>query len=271
MAYRRRYGRRSRIKKVSVAKIKYSRPTARNQKRQILSNKSQITKLAKIVRQQRVYTDWFLTSNNIIPTSSWFIQPLTNPGDWRPALRTSLTVTDSVSTTLLSTQIYFAVYNNGPASAQCNVYLVSPAHESADRNPFVEGPIEKTEFMASNDGSQCITLNRDVFKIRHHKSFLLTTVNPGEGLPAAPVLNFPGDPRTCYKKWSTSYRTNFRLMAPTGLVDPGGQYLPQKWRSMQIEQLPYHRRVYFMIHVVTANPGGVAFYWHQHAVCVNSD
>lgn len=274
MAYsryaRRRFGGRRVKRKVSLAKMKYGKSSASNQKQQIISNKQQITKIAKQIRQNRVYTDYFLT-NEYTATGGWWATPLTNPGDWKPGLRTSETVVDSVSTHLLSCQIYLSLYNKGPGTSHVNVYLVSPANESADRNPFVTHPVIYTEYVASLDGSQCISINRDVFKIRHHKSLMLTTVNPGEGLMTPAPVQYPGDPRTTYYKWATGYKTNYRLIAPTGLVDAGGVYKPQTWKTMQIEQLPYHRRVYLMIHCVTENAGGVELYWHQHSVCVNTD
>lgn len=270
MAYRRRrFSRRRR--KISVAKVKYQRPTASNQKRQILSNKLQLNRLSAIVKSNMVYTDWMLTNNYTVPDGSWFVQPLSNPGDWTSALRSSTAVNNSQSTFMQSARLYFAAYSSGVGASHVNVFIVSPASESADRNPFVSGPTIYTEYVGSHDGSQCITLNPDVYKVHHHKSVLLTTCNPETGIPATLPVMFPGDPRTTYSKWFTGYKTRHKITSPTGLMDSGGVYQPQNWRSVQIEQLPYSQRMYFLIHVATQNTGGVEFYWHQHVVCKNSD
>lgn len=271
MAYSRRSRHRRAGRRVSVAKVKYQKPSARNQKAQILSNKLQLNKLARTMKRNVIYTDWALTNNYGLISGEWFCQPLNSPGDWSPMLRTSASMQLSQSSFFESARVYFALYGTGIGTTHANLFIVSPASESADRNPFVSGPAIYKEYIASTDGAQCITLNRDVFKVHHHKSILLTTVDPGIGIPTTAPVQFPGDPRTTYYKWGTGYKAGFKIAAPTGLMDTGGVYQAQNWRTVQIEQLPYSRRFYFICLIKTDNPGGAQLYWHQHVVMKNSD
>lgn len=236
-------------------------------KKRVYRNSKAIGKLKHYVRSQRVYTDWSLSGTFLVPPNTWFIQPLTGPGDWSPWGRQSEAVIESKKTQLVSARIYFSGFMTDQEPLAVNVFIVTPASASASRNPFVTGPQNVKDYIISSD-QQVINLNRQVFRVISQRSLLLSNTSPGGGVvvPAAQA----GNPNTTWFKYNTGYKTNFPYKQAIGDINPAGDYVAKSWRNHQIEDLPYSHRMYMMI-FVGGGGHGLSFNWHQTTVCMNSD
>lgn len=92
--------RRGGARRSSLTKTRYQPPTARNQKRQILSNQSAIKRLQRTTRRHMIYTDWQLLTTIQPINNSWTVQWLCNFPQWASVLRGDQGVTRGTHTFL---------------------------------------------------------------------------------------------------------------------------------------------------------------------------
>ena len=262
-----KYARRGhRHRRSTYTKAARQRPTARNQRRQIMANARAVGKLTHRVNSLKVWSDWALTNNTQLSTGTWFVQPLNNYGDWASWGRANVNTNEAKKTFWQSAKIYFGLYMIDNLPTVINIFIVTPAHESANRDPFVSGPQVYRDYVQSEDGCN-IYLNRDVFRVISQKSILLSNVNPTV-ITTQPTI--AGNPNTCWARYSTSYKTHFPVRQALGDMDAGGVYIPRTWRSKLIDSEPYYRRFYFMVQV-SGTGAGCSFFWNQNCECYNSD
>ena len=123
----------------STTKVKFQRPTAGNQKRQILRLSRQVAKNTRFVNNQKIFTDWQWYAgadtgiSRPLATGTWYAYELTNMARWLPCLRQS-------DQTNLASKIYAARMQMnlrldiGDVNQRTclNVFLVSPRKSSVD-------------------------------------------------------------------------------------------------------------------------------------------
>ena len=255
--------------------MKYQRPTAHNQKRQILKNTRAVTRLAKVVKDTQIYTDWQYTKEYTIAPGSWLCDGLMNCPDWTQWGRTSEPSKDSASAWLQRYMCYFGVYTTGPSVTRVHIFLVTPTREQASRDPrpVAAGgggsPVVYKEFVSSNDGAMCMYLNQDVFRIHAHRVMQLTVEQPGAAPPANPP-DAPGNPYTTYKHLYIRSKSGVRIRYPVGVLNQG-TYDGVPWAKTPQEYHPYSQKMFLMMYCETGNAGGVKVAMHNNITIRTSD
>ena len=122
----RKTGTRRRHNGNSYMKVKYQRPTAKNQKKHILRNTKIVNQLAKIQLSKRVYTDWQY-GGTLIPTATdkWKITPLTDLALWEPVLRQSENTETQTKTYIRNMSINLRFSLNSKDYVYMSVFIVT--------------------------------------------------------------------------------------------------------------------------------------------------
>lgn len=258
----------------NATKVKFQRPTARNQRKQIMSNALAIKHLRRVCLPKQVYCDWQLTSAIFATldagnfTRTWGCVPLTNFPGWSQCLRQDDNVGESSTTFVRNLSLNLRYILGNSSYANFNVWIVTPRKDANDRdwpaqiNSGVD-PVSPTEFTESPNAFN-MRLNSALFKV-HFASYrtltettLFQAVNP----------NFPaGNPNTTWAKGSVNIKCNINVRQP---IRSGS------WRQLLYNALPYYQRYYMLVCIVQNAPAdvqlntGAQFTFDQLATTINS-
>lgn len=255
--------------------VKWQAPTAKNQRKQIMSNAKAISRLYKIAVPPQVYCDWqlFGTLNSRLDagnfTTTWQAFPLMSFTDWAAVLRQDDNVTESSSTQVKRLSINMRYVLNRSDWANFNIWIVTPRKDASNRDPatdFAAGnlPVQGTDFTSGPDGF-CIRLNPAMYKVHFasYKTLTETTLFQG-ALPLAPA----GNPNTTWSKGQANIRCNAKVRAVTN---------GNSWRQLPYQSLPYYQNYYLLCAIVQNAPQatpagqGAFFSFDQLATTVNMD
>ena len=87
------------IQLVSVNKVQMRKSSAKNQRKQIISNSQAITSMVKPYLKNIVYTDYQLASSDALNRNAWVNVSLTNVEVWQPVMRRSIAIQNTKTTT----------------------------------------------------------------------------------------------------------------------------------------------------------------------------
>jgi len=257
---RRRYG-----SSMRYARVRFQKPSAHNQRRQIMANTRAVEKLQTRTRKHLVYTDYKLSSE-INPTwNTWFSYALTQPSLWLPVLREDQTVQRSSHTFVRRMQLNMRAWL-GPVTDETvyfNIFIVSPRWQS----PQVQVPTTiDQDFIQGGVGFNC-RLNPARFKVHASKYITLTVPSAGSS-GAGPTV--AGNPFTTYRKWQWNIDLKFPITQPTQTGLP----VTNSWKDKDIVDLPFYNRYYLLVYTAHEGVAGVGFptvSWDALFTCVNSD
>ena len=247
-----KFARSNRRKRTSVAtRAKYQKPTARNQKSQILGNALAIRTMKKLMPQP-IYTDWQYSDvlRSAVPDTSFsettrFVQLMSpyDPDDlaelWQPVLRQDENVIESSATKVLRMQLNLR-YRLGQSNwAQFTTFVVSLRRDATDTNP---ANLVKGEDYIVNAGDDFnVRLNPAVFKVHYARNVSL--MYNAWVQPAATVGQtvFAGNPNTTFAKGQVNMKLNFNIRQPTR---------GESWTKMFQSQMPPSQRMFLITFIV---------------------
>lgn len=259
----------------NATKIKYQAPTAKNQRKQILTNANAIRRLYRVAMPKQVYCDWQLVGQQFARldagnyTTTWQAFPLMSVLDWQAVLRQDDNVVES-STTMVQRLCLNLRYILGQSSwANFNVWIVTPRKDAANRDPTAEIaagniPVQFVDYI-EGPNAFCLRLNPALYKV-HFASYrtLTETTLFQSALPLAPA----GNPNTTWAKGQANIRCNAKLRSPTG---------GDAWKSLPYMAIPYYQRYFLLVAIVQNAPQavgvnlGAQFAFDQLATTINSD
>lgn len=237
----------------TVAKVRYQRPTAKNQQKQILRNARMVTKLYKAALSSRVFCDWQFVGQcrASVPDPTgfnrdWFCFPLTDYAQWGPVMRRDQNVSES-STTMVDRMVINMRYQLQAASwAQYNVFIVTLRKDSANNDipaRFAAGqfPTAGVEYVEGPDAFN-FRLNPAVYKV-HYASYKTLTQNT----LLLPANNPAGNPFSTWDKGQATVKAGINVRMPV---------LGQAWTQLPYMQQAYYKRYFMLVAIVSdANAG----------------
>ncbi len=251
-----------RTKKFSpnFSRIKYQPPTARNQKRQILSNANLLAKLSRQVRTHKVYTDWHFSRS--LDTGQWAVVELTDFSTWNAVLRQDLNVQTSSHTFIKRAQLNFRYALMGGDYAGYNLFIVTPRKQAGDRDPFLTPPLQGQEWIENSEIQGFnIRLNSAIWKV-HYARYITLTAN---AFSSAPAANPVGNPYSTWKKDQVDLPLNIKVAKPTFQGETG------TWKDVRFDQLPYYQKYYVMLYSAISGEGTrPTCVFDAQIVCINS-
>lgn len=227
-----------------IKRARYQKPTARNQKSQIMGNAMAINSLRRLVPPP-VYTDYqycrgygpFFGSD---PTefSSILCDKLMNLTQWLPVLRRDSNALESTTTLVKRMQLNIR-YNLGQANwCQMTTFIVSLRRDAANRTPDDTATlVENDDFIVSTQEGFNARLNPAVFKVHYVRNLSLMSASWKELETTVQNQVFTSNSATTFAKGQVNMKLNFRIRQPT---------TPQNWKVMTQDQLSPHQRLYIL-------------------------
>lgn len=264
-----------RRKRASLAtRAKYQRPSAKNQKRQIVSLAKQVAKNTAHINSQKVFTDFQwgdlqAPSKGIVQamsTGTWYAWPLTDFSRWGPVLRTDSNVMESSKTYCVRCQLNVRC-NIGDVSqlAYVNVFVVTPRKDAIDSitlQPPTIGQMQQlvqgTQFIESNQNEGAnVRLNTSQFKVHAAKYITLTPNAPTEPLPQGQSV---GNPFATWRKWQWNIPLKFSVRMPVN----------RPWHNIPLDDMAYYQRFYLLAYAThIGGTTGPLLYADSLTTCIN--
>lgn len=257
--------RRRRPRASTVTKTKYQRPTAKNQKYQILSNAKKIAYLSKITKAQRLFCDWQFSSDifgDIDPagnfTTFWGIRSLMDFPSWRPVLRTSEAVEVAAKTYMSRMQLNMRYTLNAADWAQITIFIVTPRKYATSQTPLTVPPVKGQGYI-ENTQSFNPRLNPAMYKVHYCRNLTLT--KNAFPTPAVGIVDV-GNPSTTWAKGQINLPLKFTVRSPytLGYVPPPAppNAPDNEWKTLRDVNLPYYQRYFLMAYITQRAPQGTA-------------
>ncbi len=251
----------------NIAKVKWQAPTAKAQKSQILANARLLAKHSRLLRRQKIWTDYQYAAA-LMPTSSghWAVARLTDfPVNWVSVLRQDANVNESSHTFIQRLQLNLRGYLGDADFAYFNIFIVSKRKNAAEYDPFSTAPTLDTEYVENphNQGTN-IRLNPAIYKVLYSSYRTLTSNTLGNAaIPADTV----GNPRTTYFKQQVTLPVRMSVTAPTVASSTTGS----SWQEVRFENLPPYHQIFIMIHASWGGTGTISptFGFDQLATAIN--
>ncbi len=237
----------------NTTRIKYERPNARNQRKQIMTNAQSIKRLYQMTMPKQVYCDWQYFGQafaQVDPTGSftrtWGAFPLMSFGDWGQCLRqdenTFVASTTSVERLAINMRYLLGASNY----AFFNVFIVTLRKDAANRDPpqeFAAGilPTNLVDFIESPYASN-IRLNSALYKVHFASYRTLTDNNLTE--PVRPGA-MSGNPNTTWAKGQCNIKCKANIRQP---VRSGS------WRQLPYQAIPYYKRYFLIVQITSQSP-----------------
>ncbi len=260
----------TRKRRTSVyTRARYQRPTAANQKRQIMSNAVAIRQIRSLIPS--VYTDWQYTGNFAAdisgsPNSTFTIlnTELMSPQLWAGVLRQDSNVEEASSTIVRRMQLNLRYALNESNYAQVTTFVVSIRKDAANRIINQSNLNVGEDYIYSTADQFNPRLNSSVFKVHYVRNITMTQnglFNPAATVGSTDLATSPG---LTFAKGQVNMNLNFRLRQPLGT----------KWRDMDQSQLAPNQRLFLLTFVsqqsdsATSNPPEID--WDAMYTCYNS-
>ncbi len=249
------------------ARVRYQKPSARNQRSQIKSLARIAVRNSKLIRAQQTFTDYITGGTATYGFPSQQIFDLMDIASWTPTLRQNLDVITQQRTYIRNMHFNWFMETQAVNNlTQTTMFLVSLRPTASTWTPAA-GLIENQEW-ASQGTQNAVVLNSGIFKVhwtRHWTTFPTTAdgYNPGGPLDGANLLVPNGDPSDRIRKGRINIKSRYSIRAPAA----------GPWKQMTAAQLPPHRRLYFLIFANQATPLATqsSFNWGLKVTCVNAD
>lgn len=235
----------TRRRRTSVAKrTRFQKPTARNQKSQIMGNALAIRSLKRLMPPP-VYTDYQYSAGYgpfFQPTpadySSILADKLTNFTTWVPVLRQDQNAIAS-STTLIKRMQINMRYDLGQSDwVQATTYIVTLRRDAANRDPSDASTlVEGQDFIVSTQQGQNARLNPAVFKVHYVRNVSLMSNSWRQTTATVGGSTFASNSALTFAKGQVNLNLNLKVRQPTAGAN---------WKTMTTEQLTPSQRVYIL-------------------------
>lgn len=262
--------RRGGTRRSSLTKTRYQPPTARNQKRQILSNQSAIKRLQRKTNRHLIYTDYQLSTTVQPVNNSWSVQWLMSFIQWNSVLRGDIGVQRGSHTFLKRMQMNLRWVLNGADYVSFSCFIITPRRWVADRIfdaaiPGSTPPVLNEDYIESpfSQGAM-IRLNPSIFKV--HWSRYITLTSSGLHQAAVPA-DTAGDPRTTWKKAQVNMPLNMKLSIPSFTA------AQPSWMDKTFDSLPYFHKYQLIVYASWGGTGlgNPSFVSDALFTCINTD
>lgn len=234
-----------RRRRTSVLKrARFQKPTARNQKKQIMGNAMAIRSLKRLVPPP-VYTDYQYSRGygpffqpSPADYSSILCDSLMNMSQWVPVLRRDDNALQSTTTLIKRMQINLR-YDLGESNwCQITSYIVSLRRDAANRTPDIPATlVENQDFIVSTQQGQNARLNSSVFKIHAYRNLSLVSNSWRGDSATAGGSTFASNSALTFGKGQVNLKLNFKIRQPT---------TSSNWKSMTQAQLSPSQRLYIL-------------------------
>ena len=238
------------------SRVRWQKPSARNQKKQLSSLTKIALRNAKMLSAQRTFCDWVLTGTRQFSTATSVIT-LMSVDSWNATMRQNLDVVTQQRTYIrnmsLSWYLDGAALNN---DAQVTMFLVSLRSTAANW----DGTLTENTEWCNQGAKNAVMLNPNIFKVHWTRHF---NVFPEQFTTADGSARPSGNPSCEYRRGRINIKSKYSIMAPAG----------QTWKQMTSDQLTPHRRLFFLIFPQTDNPQStlMTFNFGLKATTVNAD
>lgn len=226
----------------TITKARYQAPTARNQKKQILSNAFAIRMLNRL-RPPTIYCDWQFQGTEfatVDPAGDFTITkglvPLTDFGSWNPVMRIDDNVQDSSTTMITRIMINMRYTLQSASYSFMSIFVVTLRKDSANLVPTAAALIPRIHYIENTlDGN--VRLNPAVFKV-HFARYVTLTCNNLLSAPfnAASPTRLAGNPYSTWKKGQITLKMRAKIRNPVG----------EKWTGLTPVDLPRSQRFYML-------------------------
>lgn len=242
-----------------ATRAKYQRPTAQNQKRQIVSLARRVSLNTKAIRSQRVYTDYQFADNLAETTGivtdlqggHWQGYALTDFTQWKPVLRQDTNAQESSKTFCMRMQMNCRVdIGDVLQIAYINLFVVSLRRDATDVVILTPPPIGAISQLTLNDdfveGSSNqgvnVRLNPARFKVHACKYITLLPNTPTTPITAGFSV---GNPYSTWRKWqwNVPLKFNVRTSAST-----------RPWLKLNFDDMAHYQKFYLLAY--STNLGG---------------
>ncbi len=268
---------RRRLSVVTRAKLK--KPTAFNQRRQIVTLAKRVAKNTKYIKSKKVYTDYQYGDGDAglrgiakeMTNGTWYGWALTDYSKWNACLRQDANVADSARTFAMRMQLNFRVdVGTVTKGAFLNIFIVSPRNSQTNPITFASPPVDgditplvvNNDFIenSQNEGTN-IRLNSGKFKVHAAKYITLVSDTFDD---ASPTTQTVGNPYSTWRKFQVNCPLKWSVLNPTS----------RPWTSLPFDQQAYWRKYYLIVYT-TNNDGGstaaVNFSCDPMYTCINFD
>lgn len=259
----------------NTTRIRYQAPTARNQRKQIMTNAKSIKRLYELTLPKQVYTDWQYVGQAFADvdaggafTRTWAAFPLMGFGAWGNCLRQDVNVAQSSSTLVQRLQINMRYILGNSNYAYFNVFVVTLRKDAANRDPpaeFAAGsfPNDPADFIEGPLGCN-IRLNSALYKVHFASYHTLTDNNL-----TSPVIadQTSGNPFSTWRKGQVNIQCKANIRNPVR---------SSRWTQLPYMAVPHYKRYFILCNIVQQADAGVQadtaaqFAFDQLATCVNS-
>lgn len=241
----------------NVTRVRFQKPTARNQQKQIMYNAKVISRLNKAVFGNRVYCDWryqgqmFTTLDDGNVSKTWFCIPLTSFPDWDAVLRQDDNVSSSSTTYVNRMQLNMRLFLQQSNYAFFNIFVVTPRKDQNARDTPAQialgnNPLNNIDYIASPEGIN-LRLNSAIWKVHFAKYATLTesTLLEFGSSPPLPA----GNPYSTWRKCQVNIPLKMKVRNPTSGTP---------WKSLRYMNLPYYHRYQLLVEIQQQAPDTVA-------------
>lgn len=261
----------------NATKVKFQAPTAKNQKKQIMSNARAINYLYKSCMPRKVYCDWqYFGQFDTVPDAAggisrtWFAIPLINFPGWNACLRADQNVAVAASTYVARVQVNIRMALQLSNFAFVNLWVVTPRKDQNARNTPADisagqDPILGIDYIESPSGSN-LRLNSAIWKVHHCQYRTMTETTLGEAAPSPPFT--AGNPSTTWGKSQINIPVKMKVRNPTSGTP---------WTQLSYMNMPYYHRYTLLCQVLQQAPQGTVqnraarVDWDMLATTINAD
>lgn len=221
----------------AITNVRNQRPSAYNQKHQIMRNSFQLQKLWTRRYSQRVYTDYFHSRMWTPAVNDMYATRLTDVTAWTQGLRHDTNVVESSKTFCRRMQLSLT-YDLGTCVDQVylNLFLVRVRFNYADFDPTITVLTTPWEFYVNpvDLGAPHVFMNQGIFKVIKSKRQMLTYLPVKDTV--APATLDVGNPGTTHGRLYWDIPLRLRIMNPVN----------QPWLNKPFVSMPYYDRLYLM-------------------------
>lgn len=258
----------SRRRRVSNAtKVRFQKPSASNQKRQILRNARTLARHSRLLRANKVFTDYQQAGRLSLVGQQWFCIPLTDFSQWTSVLRSDTNSLEASKTFVQRIQLNMRyAMSPGASTGFLNVFIVTSRRNAVSRDFSATPPQQFTEFI-ENQGfpGANIRLNPALVKVHFSRNITLTVNTLGAAAAEGPA----GNPYSTWKKGQITIPVRMNVRQYEGDVAGNGQ----PWTSMRFGDLAHYQKYWLFVYGVCSPLGedsNLFIFYDQLATCINS-
>lgn len=231
----------------TTTRIRYQKPTAGNQRKQILANARTIARLRATIPPP-IWTDYnrrfeafgiaSVSDNQISLSVQGFT--LTDFSTWIPTMRQSLIVESKSQTTVKKMSLNIRYALNQAYWAQVTIFIVTPRKDYVNKDPLPVGSLQSGSDYIVNLDAQNPRLNPSAWKVHFSRS-----VTMAKGTFMEPPNEFQGDLYTSqssstWKKGQVLMNLNMKIRVPI---------TNRPWRQLPFESLGYWQKYYCLVFI----------------------